>query len=294
MFSKLCRVLAVAALFACRIACAQDTDQAQDINAFVAGLHFQTGAVNVAGGHATLNLTPEFRYLDARDAQSVLEELWGNPPDIDVLGMIVPSAVSLAQDNAWAVVVTYSNDGHVSDSDAAKLDYAQMLKDMQRDTHEANADRAKQGYPKIELVGWAAPPHYDAVANKLYWAKELDAEGAHEHTLNYDIRALGRGGYLSLNAVAGISQLALVQSEMQKVLEMTQFDAGQRYGDFNASTDKVAAYGVGALVAGALAAKAGLFAKLLAMLLAFKKIVIAGFIAVAAAVRKFFGGKAAK
>jgi uncharacterized membrane-anchored protein len=83
-------------------------------------------------------------------------------------------------------------------------------------------------------------------------------------------------------------QLAMVKERMPQVLDLAEFDAGQRYSDFNASTDKIAAYGIGALVAGAIAAKAGLFAKLLVLLLAFKKAAIVGFLAVAAAVRKFF------
>jgi uncharacterized membrane-anchored protein len=79
-----------------------------------------------------------------------------------------------------------------------------------------------------------------------------------------------------------------IEGEMQKVLTLTEFDAGQRYGDFNASTDKIAAYGIGALVAGTIAAKAGLFAKLLAVLIAAKKFIIVGVLAVGAAIKKFF------
>jgi len=51
----------------------------------------------------------------------------------------------------------------------------------------------------------------------------------------------------------------------------TEFSAGHRYTEFNASTDKVAAYGVAALVAGGVAAKMGLFAKLGVLLLGLKK-----------------------
>lgn len=266
-----------------------DDASADKVQKFIDALHFQSGAVTVSGAHATLALTPEFRYLGAADAQKVLSQLWGNPPDSHVLGMLVPTAAPLSDaQKSWAVVITYEDDGHVSDADAAKIDYDKMLKDMQSETHDANAERKQRGYPELELVGWAQKPHYDAATNKLYWAKELAFNDAHEHTLNYDIRALGRGGYLSLNAVAGMSQLGMVETEMQKVLAMTAFDAGARYSDFNASTDKVAAYGIGALVAGAIAAKAGLFAKLLVLLVAFKKAIVIGVVAVAAAVRKLF------
>ena len=54
--------------------------------------------------------------------------------------------------------------------------------------------------------------------------------------------------------------------------------------------DEVAAYGLGALVAGKVAAKAGLFKGLLAVLMAGKKFLVVGFIAVVAVLRKMFGG----
>ncbi|MEP6940102.1 MAG: DUF2167 domain-containing protein [Rudaea sp.] len=266
--------------------------QKDEVQKFMDSLHFKSGKVAVPKAGATLNLTPDFHFLDAHDAQRVLEQLWGNPPDSEVLGMLVPTSKSLADDKGgWAIVVTYVADGYVSDADASKIDYAKMLVEMQDSTRASNAERKKQGYPEVDLVGWATPPHYDAASNKIYWAKELDFGRGHEHTLNYDIRVLGRSGYLSLNAVAGMSQLETVQSQMPNVLAMTDFDGGQRYTDFNASTDKVAAYGIGALVAGAIAAKAGLFAKLFALLLAFKKVLIVGVIAVGAGLRKIFSRK---
>ena len=134
-----------------------------------------------------------------------------------------------------------------------------MLKEMQDDTRDANAERKKQGYDEVELVGWATKPHYDHADNKLYWAKELAFGDRADHTLNYDIRALGRKGYLSLNAIADMSQLPRVEEGMQRVLGMTEFDPGSRYADFHQSTAQIAPYGIAALVSGATAAKARLF-----------------------------------
>lgn len=286
-----CAIVALA-LSACLTAAAADGG-AEKTRQFIDSLNFRSGTVAIDAAHATLKLAPDFRFLDAHDAQRVLSDLWGNPPDDEVLGMLLPNEQALTDEkNGWAVVVTYSSDGHVADSDASTIDYAKVLSGMQEQTRAANAERKQQGYPEVQLVGWATPPHYDAATSKLYWAKELDFAGAPEHMLNYDIRVLGRRGYLSLNAVAAMSQLALIQRQMPDVLAMTEFDPGQRYGDFNATTDKVAAYGIGALVAGAIAAKAGLFAKLFVLLLAFKKAAIAGFIALAALVRRLFARRA--
>jgi len=283
------RLFAVLALIAGLPAAAQDDAVPKEALQLIDSLRYQSGKINVDAAHATLNLNSEFRFLDAADAQKVLSELWGNPPDDEVLGMLVPVSAPLSDPKkSWAVVITHENEGYVSDKDAAGIDYDAMLKEMQEGTAEANAERKRLGYPEVQLVGWATKPHYDASTNKLYWAKELAFDGGREHALNYDIRVLGRGGYLSLNAVAGMNQLHQIEGEMQKVLALTEFDPGQRYSDFNASTDKVAAYGIAALVAGAIAAKAGLFAKLFVLLLAFKKFAIVGFIALAALVRKLF------
>jgi len=197
----------------------------------------------------------------------------------------------LREDSSWAVVVTYSDDGYVSDEEAAKIDYDAMLKQMQEATRDENAERKKLGYGTVELVGWAQKPRYDAGTNKLYWAKQLIFDGNAEHTLNYDIRVLGRGGYLSLNAIAGMAQLPAVETGMQKVLGMTEFDAGHRYADFNSSTDKLAKYGLAALVAGAIAGKAGLFAKLGIVLLKAWKLVLVGLVAVGGLVSKLFKRK---
>jgi uncharacterized membrane-anchored protein len=78
---------------------------------------------------------------------------------------------------------------------------------------------------------------------------------------------------------------------MPKVLAATNFKAGNDYGDFNSNTDKVAEYGIAALVAGGVAAKLGFFAKIFALLLAFKKALIIGAIALFAVIRKFLGMK---
>jgi uncharacterized membrane-anchored protein len=159
---------------------------------------------------------------------------------------------------------------------------------MQEGTKAANEERKKQGYPGMQLAGWAEPPHYDKAAHKLYWAKDLLNEDSDHHGLNYNIRVLGREGVLVLNAVADMGQLAQIKTEMQKVTAFTNFTAGNRYADFNDKTDKVAEYGIAALVAGGVAAKLGLFGKLVALLLAFKKLIVVAVAAVGSAVWKFF------
>jgi uncharacterized membrane-anchored protein len=255
------------------------------------GLNFQKGEISLKGGLAKIHVPEEFRYLDPKDAETVLSRLWGNPPNSHTLGMLVPAKISLASQEAWAVIISYDEDGYVKDDDAATINYDKLLKEMKEGTKEASKQREKAGYGSMELIGWATPPRYDPATHKMYWAKELRFGYSDENTLNYNIRMLGRRGVLVLNAVAGVKQLQEIEAATPAVLSMVDFQEGHRYADFNASTDKVATYGLAALVAGGLATKAGLFKGLIAGLLAAKKFVIIAVVAVAGFIKRLFTGK---
>jgi len=257
--------------------------------AFEAALAWKQGKVTVGDGLATLNVPPSFRYLDPADAERVLLA-WGNPPGSKNLGMLFPTSLSPFDDGGWGVVISYTEEGHVDDEDAADIDYAEMLDEMKKDTEESNGARRQQNFGEVHLIGWAEPPRYDAKTKKMYWAKELDF-GGEQHTLNYDIRVLGRKGVLELSAVSSISQLAMVKAEMPKVLSFVEFTAGNTYADFTPGVDTVAAYGIGALVAGKVAAKAGLFKIVLAGILASKKLILAGLVGLGALVKSMLGRK---
>lgn len=258
---------------------------------FEASLKYQQGEVTLPNGVAVLKLPAGFRYLNSDDTQRVLEQAWGNPAGGGTLGMLFPSDVGPLDAHGWGVVITYEEDGHVSDDDADGIDYDKLMKEMQEATTADNAERAKQGQPTLDLVGWAARPYYDKAAHKLHWAKELRVPSASENTLNYNIRILGRKGVLVLNAVSGMSQLPTIQERMKDVLTFTEFSPGNGYADFDPDIDKTAAYGLAALVAGGAAAKAGLFAKLIALAIAFKKFLVLAVVALFAVVRKLFARK---
>jgi uncharacterized membrane-anchored protein len=258
---------------------------------FLASLKFQTGKITLPNGVATLDLPANFRYLPPADTEKLLVEGWGNPPGNETLGMIIPTETNPLSETGWGVIVSYTEDGHVKDEDADKIDYSSLLKDMKEASEEENKERVKQGYSAMHLVGWAEPPSYDKQTRKMFWAKEFSGAQAGENSLNYNIRVLGRKGVLVLNAVASMKQISQIKNEMPAILAVTEFTQGNRYADFDSSSDHVAEYGLAALVAGGVAAKLGFFAKLGVLLLAFKKFVIIGFIALAALVKNLFSRK---
>lgn len=272
---------------------AEPTPQPADAEARLAearklieGLKPQSGDIVLRGGIAKVTVPATLRYLSPEDTETVLAKLWGNPKGERSLGMLVPAGFDPFADESWAVVIDFDESGYVKDDDAAKIDYAKLLSQMRDDMKEGNKARKKQGYEAVELVGWATTPRYDAAAKKLYWAKELKFGTASGNTLNYNIRMLGRRGVLVLNAVAGMNQLKTVEAATPALLAAVNFEPGHRYADFNASTDKAASYGIAALVAGGVAAKTGLLKGLWLGILAFKKVIIVGLIALAGSAKK--------
>ena len=255
-------------------------------------LNRQQGDIKLLDGIVTLHVPDKFYYLSPADAETVLTQVWGNPPGAgsDTLGMLFPADSTPFEANAWGVTVEYEQDGNVSDEDADTIDYDALLSEMQDSAREASKQRVAQGYDPIDLVGWASKPYYDKNSHKLYWAKELRFGEDPDHTLNYNIRVLGRKGVLVLNFIAGMEQKAVIDANLDGVLTLAEFNPGSRYEDFDPNLDKVAAYGIGALVAGKLAAKAGLFAAALIFLKKFGVLIVVG---AGAVLRKIFTRKAA-
>lgn len=226
----------------------------------------KAGLIELPQAGAALNIPDSFYFLNASDAEKVLVEVWGNPPGQQVLGMIFPADTTPFDADSWAVTIAYEEEGYVSDEDASDIDYSDLLADMQADTRAANQERMAQGYGSVELVGWAAHPYYDAMKHKMHWAKELNFGGAEMNTLNYNIRVLGRRGVLVLNFIANMDQQSDIERNLDAVLAMADFQPGATYAEFNPEIDQVAAYGLGALVAGKVAAKTGFLAAALLLL----------------------------
>jgi uncharacterized membrane-anchored protein len=73
-----------------------------------------------------------------------------------------------------------------------------------------------------------------------------------------------------------MDQKPVIKSNIDTVLALADFDQGSRYSDFDPDIDKVAAYGLGALVAGKVIAKTGFLAAALIFLKKFGVIIIIG------------------
>ena len=238
-------------------------------------LNIKTGVIELEEG-VKLNLPKDFYFLDKEDAGEVLVGIWGNPVEgtASTIGMIFPSKYSPISDGSWGIELSYDNLGYVKDEDAASTNFDELLSQMKLDVIEANPGRQENGYEPITLIGWASPPTYDKVNKRLHWAKELQFGSDPDHTLNYDVRFLGREGVFVMSYIASVDQLPEIKANLDPVLSLVSFNEGKRYSDFDPSLDTVAAVGIGGLIAGKVAAKAGLLAVALVALKKFGVLVL--------------------
>jgi uncharacterized membrane-anchored protein len=232
------------------------------------------------GAVAQIQVPSGCQFLDPTEARAALESM-GNPTSQRELGMVVQT------DENWFVVFEYSETGHIKDDDKHDLDADALLETLREGNEQGNKLRAERGWAPVNLVGWAQPPHYDERTHNLEWATRAQSES--EPIINYNTRILGRLGVMEVTLVCGPEQLQTVLPSYKSLLDGYDYKSGHRYAEFRAG-DKMASYGLTALVAGgagALAVKSGLLGKLW-------KVVAVAAVAVAGFVKKLFSKKSAQ
>jgi uncharacterized membrane-anchored protein len=216
------------------------------------------------------------------DDTARLMELMQNPVSGKEVGFLAP------EDLSWFMVFEFDPVGYVKDDERDKLDAGAILDNVREGTKAANEERKKRGWATLDIVGWEQQPRYDAASNNLTWAIRAKSNG--KEIVNYNTRLLGREGVMEVALVCDPEQLAGVTPVAQKLLDDYAFAPGKKYAEFKQG-DKIAEYGLAALIAGggvAVAAKTGLLAKILKVLAKFGIFIAA---ALAALGKKLFGKK---
>ena len=235
-------------------------------------LHPQRGDIKVPAAAATLHLGTGYYFLPPDEAKRVVVEAWGNPPTEadNVLGLVFQDGTSFA-DDTWAAVVTFDGAGFVSDKQASPKEYEDLIKTVQDQEGDVNAKRKEGGFPPIHLVGWAQPPSYDESNHTVIWARDIAFGDEPEHTLNYDLRVLGRRGVLSLNMVSKLSRLSETRAAAEQLRRTATFDPGATFEEFKPGVDKATGYGIAGLVGAGLGLAAAKQLGLLALAAVFLK-----------------------
>jgi uncharacterized membrane-anchored protein len=271
-------VLAAPAVFA-----AEDTDAARDeYERKVDALAWIKGPTSVpVGNNAKLTVPEGYVFLDATNTAKFdeLNENFSNGKEV----MIGPA------DHGWAAYLEFEDGGYVKDNE--KIDADALLKTLQENTEANNEERQKRGWTPLHVKGWAVPPAYNQATKRLEWATTLQSSAG--TGVNFFTKVLGRRGHTSVVMATAPSRLGEAESALNTVLDGYTFNAGESYAEWKPG-DKVAEYGLAALVLGgaaAIATKKGLWAVIVGFLVKGWKLVAIAVAAVGASLRKLLGKK---
>ena len=243
-------------LAAMGLACAVGAAVAVPTQAEQARLWDDVGRVAVKGpadvpllDQAVLHVPAGEIFVPQPQADRLLD-LFGNPgSNPDMPGLILPRDPKAT----WLMPVRFQAVGFIKDDDARTWNADEMLASLKTGTDEQNREREKAGVPAMEVMGWSEPPRYDAATHRLAWALGSRVAGAKDDApplVNYNTYALGRDGYFMMNLVTALPDLPALKPVAEQQLAALEFDAGKHYADFDARTDRVAAYGLSTLIVG--------------------------------------------
>lgn len=273
-------------------ALAQDSAQTPAQNeieqAYVAAMKAATnGPADVAlRDLATIRLSDSYSFVPVAEAAAFMRAL-GNSTNESFLGLIVPK-----QEPFWFVTVNYTDSGHIADEDAKTWNADDLLQSLKDGTEVDNKARAERGIPPFDVVGWAEKPAYDEATHRLVWSiLARDRGTTTAATINYNTYALGRQGYFELNLVTGEDTIGADKKHAGTLLAALDYKLGQRYTDYDASTDRLAEFGLAALIGGAAAKKLGLFAVIGLALAKFWKVILIAVALGGGALTRFFRRK---
>jgi uncharacterized membrane-anchored protein len=250
------------------------TTLAQTVDEAFSRLPWQTypGAGDI-GGKSKVNLTEDLMFLGPEGTKAFMT-LTGNIEGENEYTL-------MSQSSGWFAVLTYEDTGHIPDDE--QIDADALLADMKQGNLDGQKERRDRGLDVLVLDGWAVEPHYDLESKRLEWGTRIHIEGTDEQIVNYTARLLGRTGLTSATLVADPAMLEQSVAEFHTALAGFSYVAGQSYGEYRQG-DKLAEYGLMALIAGgaaAVATKSG-------FLKTFGIALVAGLAAVGGAVSTFF------
>ncbi len=229
------------------------------------------------GKVAEVQVPPGYVFAGAADTRLLMEAMH-NPVSGTELGFMAPTG------GKWFVVFEFDQVGYVKDDEKGTLDSDAMLKSIQQGNEAGNKERAKRGWATLNITGWEQPPRYNPKTQNLEWAIKGESEG--QPIVNWNTRLLGREGVMKVTLVAGPEELQETLPAYSSLLSGYSYKNGHRYAEFTQG-DKVAKYGLSALVVGgatAVAAKSGLLKSLW-------KVIVVGVLAAAAFFKKLFSRK---
>lgn len=243
------------------------------------------------GGMAQIAIPQGYRFTGAAGASKMLE-FYGNPPSDRYLGLLATEDF-----REHSIIFEFDDIGYVKDDEKDSLNADALLATMRENQEYSNERRKEMGLDELEITGWAVPPRFNDQTKNLEWALILRSKQDGGSTINHNTRLLGRKGVMEVTLMCAPEELEGLLPSYQQILGGFAYQQGETYAEFREG-DKMAKYGLTALVAGGAAVaagKMGLFAKLAGFFGKLGKGIVVVILGIGVALKglfsKLFGGR---
>ncbi|MDP6523794.1 MAG: DUF2167 domain-containing protein [Kiritimatiellia bacterium] len=228
---------------------------------------------------AEIDIPEGYMFARGKDTQRLMEAM-GNIASGQEVGFLTPTNLS------WFVVFEFSDVGYIKDDEKDTLDPDAMLESIREGNKQSNEYRAERGIGKLKILGWETEPRYNPDTQNLEWAIRAQDEDEGIPIINHNTRVLGRRGVMKATLVVDADALLSTLPTFRQRMASFEFGKDEKYSEFRKG-DKIAKYGLSALVVGgaaAVAVKSGLLRHIW-------KLLVVGGAAIGAFFKKLFGRK---
>lgn len=212
-----------------------------------AGIDFKSGPFTASlCGMASVNVPAGYLFVEKKDVKK-FQDVIHNITSGSECGIVISDTGSRF------AVFSYIPSGHILDDEKGNLNPNEIMATLKRNTDKSNVERKNRGWGEMTLIGWEVTPHYDQLTNNLEWGIRGVSEG--ETVINYNIRLLGREGLMTVVCVDNPENFKQSLYEFRKIVSNFGFKTGEKYAEYRQG-DKLAQYGLSALIVGGAAAVA--------------------------------------
>ena len=212
----------------------------------IASLNWVEGPknLNFNDANSKINISNRFTILEGADANQWL--YWSNGIEFPEIKIYAIDEIEGSQ-----YMFSYVDSGYVKTDDWTNVDPKEFLKEITENYKASNSERENSGMPIVVDVKWKKKPFLDNNYSSVYYALEIGWSD-NQNTTQATALILGRDGYTSAQYVAGKN--GYQETMLTNLSKIHTFNATKQYKDWK-SGDKVAALGIGALLASTLGIK---------------------------------------
>ena len=203
---------------------------------------------SVPGSNGSINIDKEEFFLEGDDVNQYSWWTWGFG---DAAQMLIKHT------NRDQIFIQFNDSGYIKKDDWKNVDTNAMIKELNDEQKTLIEDYKAKNINYVTNLSWVMKPELDKQKNMVYYAYKVEWNND-DVTLESKSLVLGRSGHTEITFVTSYKEnasLKVISKSNKDKASTFKFESKKTYSKYKTG-DKVAAVGIGALLATTLGVKA--------------------------------------